>query len=188
MQCLALSTCPHQVSGGWHLAGSKCSRSFTFWCLGRPFASSRGFRAPSTVQWWVNWAATNHALVTQKTWNMTPWHHDTWSGGVCASPVSFFLVSSFWLPFQAIFLAIYHQLLPPLPTSTSCASQSHNCLGCNWKGASGCIYYISYMGVVQNTFSRTALNRSANRVATAVPQWAIAEGFVLRWSDHIHKI
>ena len=27
-----------------------------------------------------------------------------------------------------------------------------------------------YMGVVQNTFSRTALNRSANRVATAVPQ------------------
>ena len=45
-----------------------------------------------------------------------------------------------------------------------------------------------YMGVVQNTFSRTALNRSANRVATAVPQWAIAEGFVLRWSDHIHKI
>jgi len=37
------------------------------------------------------------------------------------------------------------------------------------------------MGVVQNTFSRTALNRSANRVATAVPQWAIAEGFVLRW-------
>ena len=48
------------------------------------------------------------------------------------------------------------------------------------------LYY--YMGVVQNTFSRTALNRSANRVATAVPQWAIAEGFVLRWSDHIHKI
>ena len=46
----------------------------------------------------------------------------------------------------------------------------------------------NYMGVVQNTFSRTALNRSANRVATAVPQWAIAEGFVLRWSDHIHKI
>jgi len=27
-----------------------------------------------------------------------------------------------------------------------------------------------YMGVVQNTFSRTALNRSANRVATAVTQ------------------
>jgi len=27
-----------------------------------------------------------------------------------------------------------------------------------------------HMGVVQNTFSRTALNRSANRVATAVPQ------------------
>ena len=27
-----------------------------------------------------------------------------------------------------------------------------------------------YVGVVQNTFSRTALNRSANRVATAVPQ------------------
>ena len=46
----------------------------------------------------------------------------------------------------------------------------------------------TYVGVVQNTFSRTALNRSANRVATAVPQWAIAEGFVLRWSDHIHKI
>ena len=45
-----------------------------------------------------------------------------------------------------------------------------------------------HMGVVQNLFSRTALNRSANRVATAVPQWAIAEGFVLRWSDHIHKI
>ena len=49
------------------------------------------------------------------------------------------------------------------------------------------LYYI-YLGVVQNTFSRTALNRSANRVASAVPQWAIAEGFVLRWSDHIHKI
>ena len=48
--------------------------------------------------------------------------------------------------------------------------------------------YSQYMGVVQNTFSRTALNRSANRVATAVPQWAIAEGFVLRWSDHLHKI
>ena len=27
-----------------------------------------------------------------------------------------------------------------------------------------------HMGVVQNLFSRTALNRSANRVATAVPQ------------------
>ena len=54
-------------------------------------------------------------------------------------------------------------------------------------GDIGYIIYI-YMGVVQNTFSRTALNRSANRVATAVPQWAIAEGFVLRWSDHIHKI
>ena len=32
------------------------------------------------------------------------------------------------------------------------------------------IYNYIYMGVVQNTFSRTALNRSANRVATAVPQ------------------
>ena len=31
------------------------------------------------------------------------------------------------------------------------------------------VIYI-YVGVVQNTFSRTALNRSANRVATAVPQ------------------
>ena len=31
-------------------------------------------------------------------------------------------------------------------------------------------YIYIYMGVVQNTFSRTALNRSANRVATAVPQ------------------
>ena len=30
--------------------------------------------------------------------------------------------------------------------------------------------YMGHMGVVQNTFSRTALNRSANRVATAVPQ------------------
>ena len=50
------------------------------------------------------------------------------------------------------------------------------------------IFIYICMGVVQNTFSRTALNRSANRVATAVPQWAIAEGFVLCWSDHIHKI
>ena len=32
------------------------------------------------------------------------------------------------------------------------------------------MYLYLYMGVVQNTFSRTALNRSANRVATAVPQ------------------
>ena len=30
-----------------------------------------------------------------------------------------------------------------------------------------CIYTSIYMGVVQNPFSRTALNRSANRVATA---------------------
>ena len=32
------------------------------------------------------------------------------------------------------------------------------------------LFIYIYMGVVQNTFSRTALNRSANRVATAVPQ------------------
>ena len=70
-------------------------------------------------------------------------------------------------------------------------------LGHGLPGAKSCTTFTSlgkkftsntYMGVVQNTFSRTALNRSANRVATAVPQWAIAEGFVLRWSDHIHKI
>ena len=40
----------------------------------------------------------------------------------------------------------------------------------NWHMYMCIILYIIYMVAVQNTFSRTALNRSANRVATAVPQ------------------